>query len=409
MQDVLTKGVAGDDDSNDDTELSDEQQEHLRPPTPPVTAAPSSSPSANGTESDDDETTQTSSAKSATNSSSTCSSGGGGSSSDGKRQKRGEKARVHVERYHKFVLYETRARFWLIGSNRRRTEFGLLKIDRTEESALSIQQDPAVYSKAQMQELLQMIAQGNASSGGLTRRCSASGVLGFMRFLNGYYLLLITGRKKTGSIGGHAVYQVTAVTDVYIPHQTEKAKSWHESKYRSLFFSMDFSNFYYSYTYELTRTLQFNMTAPLRYQSPYNSRFVWNEFLMDDLIRETGKESKWVLPLIHGYFKQAKFSVYGRLCSVVLIARRSRHFAGTRFLKRGVNEQGQVANGVEAEQIAYEESTSMAHMASDFTSYVQTRGSIPLFWGQDGSVLAPKPPIAIQRVDPFYTATIFAL
>jgi len=30
----------------------------------------------------------------------------------------------------------------------------------------------------------------------------------------------------------------------------------------------------------------------------------------------------------------------GHIVSMSVIARRSRHFAGTRFLKRGVNEQG---------------------------------------------------------------------
>ncbi len=36
---------------------------------------------------------------------------------------------------------------------------------------------------------------------------------------------------------------------------------------------------------------------------------------------------------------------------ITLIARRSRYFAGTRFLKRGVNESGYVGNYVETEQI----------------------------------------------------------
>lgn len=36
---------------------------------------------------------------------------------------------------------------------------------------------------------------------------------------------------------------------------------------------------------------------------------------------------------------------------MTLIARRSAHFAGTRYLKRGVNEGGYVANDVEVEQL----------------------------------------------------------
>ena len=44
-------------------------------------------------------------------------------------------------------------------------------------------------------------------------------------------------------------------------------------------------------------------------------------------------------------------NVLGRGVSIVLIARRSRYFAGTRYLKRGVNDQGHVANEVETEQV----------------------------------------------------------
>jgi len=35
----------------------------------------------------------------------------------------------------------------------------------------------------------------------------------------------------------------------------------------------------------------------------------------------------------------------------MVIARRSRHFAGTRYLRRGINHEGFVANWVEIEQV----------------------------------------------------------
>lgn len=47
-----------------------------------------------------------------------------------------------------------------------------------------------------------------------------------------------------------------------------------------------------------------------------------------------------------------------RVVYVTLIARRSRYFAGARYLKRGVNDEGNVANEVETEQIVYEASTT---------------------------------------------------
>jgi hypothetical protein len=43
--------------------------------------------------------------------------------------------------------------------------------------------------------------------------------------------------------------------------------------------------------------------------------------------------------------------VFGRQLTMTLVARRSRHFAGTRYRKRGISAQGFVANEVETEQI----------------------------------------------------------
>ena len=64
---------------------------------------------------------------------------------------------------------------------------------------------------------------------------------------------------------------------------------------------------------------------------------------------------------------------------MVLIARRSRYMAGPRYLKRGINEEGNVANFVETEQIVYNHNTSFDNKPV-MSSFIQVRGSIPLFW-----------------------------
>ena len=105
---------------------------------------------------------------------------------------------------------------------------------------------------------------------------------------------------------------------------------------------------------------------------------------------------------IHGFLAQSKLSVWGRPIYVTLIARRSRDFAGTRFLKRGANMRGQPANNVETEQIVHDAST-LRHDSGMYTSYLQIRASIPCFWSQDLSTKI-KPPISIDRRDPFAEA-----
>lgn len=54
--------------------------------------------------------------------------------------------------------------------------------------------------------------------------------------------------------------------------------------------------------------------------------------------------------------------------------------------------QGDVANEVETEQIVNDASV-MSLMAGSYSSYVQVRGSVPLYWSQDISTMMPKPPI----------------
>lgn len=62
-----------------------------------------------------------------------------------------------------------------------------------------------------------------------------------------------------------------------------------------------------------------------------------------------------------------------------------------RYLKRGVNEKGRVANDVETEQIVFEEAQDGNPVR--ISSVVQNRGSIPLFWSQETSRLNIKPDI----------------
>lgn len=65
-----------------------------------------------------------------------------------------------------------------------------------------------------------------------------------------------------------------------------------------------------------------------------------------------------------------------------------------RYLKRGVNEKGRVANDVETEQIVFEEIPGGT--PTHFCSVVQNRGSIPLFWSQETSKLNLKPDIVCK-------------
>lgn len=152
-----------------------------------------------------------------------------------------------------------------------------------------------------------------------------------------------------------------------------------ELRYQGLYQVVDLTkNFYFSYTYDMTRSLQENFlstsTKPIP-PPPLKDMYSWNYFLTREfegcLSSSTGYH--WIMPIIHGAFDQRKVNDYGRYLNVTLVARRSRHFAGTRYLKRGVSEQGKVANDVEYEQILHDESLSAPGV---FASFLQVRGTI---------------------------------
>ena len=79
-----------------------------------------------------------------------------------------------------------------------------------------------------------------------------------------------------------------------------------------------------------------------------------------------------------------------RKFDITLISRRSIKRAGLRYLRRGVDEEGNVANAVESEQIL---SPANPEPSSKVYSFVQIRGSIPLFFTQTPYSLKPAPVI----------------
>jgi hypothetical protein len=330
------------------------------------------------------------------------------------------------QQMHRFSLYETASRFYIVGGDVTEKRYRILKIDRTNDDAseLSITDDKTVYTQKDMNQLLDTIDDGNKGTGGLKLRCTTWGLLGFIKFTGPYYMLLITKKSTVAMIGGHYVYQIdgTDLIPLTSPSFKMDQRNTEESRFLGILNNLDLTrSFYYSYSYDLTHTLQHNITRERTAlvngrpfsadDNQFNSMFVWNHHLLQPAAKALNAPFDWCRPIIHGYIDQAAVSVYGRTAHITIIARRSRYFAGARFLKRGANDLGYVANDVETEQIVSEAMTTSFHAPGPkffanptYTSYVQHRGSIPLYWTQDNTGVTPKPPIELNLVDPFYTA-----
>ncbi|XP_052158492.1 phosphoinositide phosphatase SAC3-like [Oryza glaberrima] len=303
-----------------------------------------------------------------------------------------------------FELYEAESKFYILGTNTDKTSWKLLKIDRIEPSELNIDESSTVYSHSGYLDLLKVLDEDHRSTGGVKFVTKCFGIIGFIKFLGPYYMLIITEQRKIGAIFGHPVYQVTRTAMIELSNSESRAKflnSKDEDRYKKLLQTIDLrKDFFFSHSYNIMRSFQKNFNDPKEGWDLYDTMFVWNEFLTRG-VRNILKSTMWTVALVYGFFKQDKLAISGKDIKLTLVARRSRHYAGTRYLKRGVNDEGSVANDVETEQIIFEDMLG----PKQISSVVQNRGSIPLFWSQETSKLNLKPDIILHEKDKNYEAT----
>ncbi|KAJ8026494.1 Polyphosphoinositide phosphatase [Holothuria leucospilota] len=319
-----------------------------------------------------------------------------------------------METVQKICMYETEKAFYVVGSNNDETNFRLLELDRTHSEKLVIYDDRTIYNKEEIEVKIDQFKTDQRSkdkqkkNNASLQMVSAFGIVGFVKFVEGFYIILVTKRKRVAVIGGHTIYKIEDTSMMYIPQAGTRNQSNDESRYLRTFQNIDLpSNFYFSYTYDLTHSLQYNLTGPQSEGGPYGNvktKFVWNTFHWE--IAKIMVDPVWQMFIIHGYVGQVNVSIFGRSVYVALIARRSNQYAGTRYLKRGSNANGDVANEVETEQIVYDASLT-SFSRGRYTSYLQIRGSVPGLWSQDISSMVPKPPITLNGSDPYFNLAAF--
>ncbi|CCH62310.1 hypothetical protein TBLA_0H00170 [Henningerozyma blattae CBS 6284] len=324
----------------------------------------------------------------------------------------------------KYTLYETKDRMYIVGSNKRETMFRILEIDLTvPQDQLSVLEDNVFFTRNEIMNVLSSLEE--ATDEGLNKRVTGYGLAGFIKFTYCYYLIFITKCSQVAMIGGHSIFHIDETEMIPISSDYKRPdKNSIEKKLITTFQGLDLAKtFYFSYTYDITNTLQTNLlreklraidrsdiTIPGGIVD-YNEMFVWNSYLLSPIMPCIDTVYDWFQPLVYGFIDQVHISVLSKSIYITLIARRSHHFAGARFLKRGVNNEGFVANEVETEQIVTDVILSSFHQPGNgffdsdrYTSFVQHRGSIPLYWAQEISNLSAKPPIKLTVVDPYFSS-----
>ena len=265
---------------------------------------------------------------------------------------------------------------------------------------------------------------------GAKRVSSIAGILGIIKLKLDKYVIVITKAQPMGRLRGHMLYKIVATE--FLPLRERSVHDPDEDTYLSYLKQLLKNGpMYFSYSIDITnsfqRQAQANMSQPLWARA--DDRFFWNRFVQTDLIDfRTGDSSglrggalpgadPYILPVMFGMMRIVQTKIKSTPFTFALITRRSRFRGGTRYFSRGIDEQGHVSNYNETEQAILLNDTTgrpagfaggqgmqngkiggSGSSEAQVLSYVQTRGSVPVFWAEVND-LHYTPKLQIRGID----------
>ncbi|KAL6944333.1 hypothetical protein ACO0RG_001069 [Hanseniaspora osmophila] len=154
-------------------------------------------------------------------------------------------------------------------------------------------------------------------------------------------------------------------------------------------------SFYYSSDFDLTSSLQKRGGLSNKHSlslDQFQEEYMWNSFLMQEMVsyrdrlndedKQILDEQGFLTTVIRGFAETFVSYINELKCSLTVISKQSWKRAGTRYNARGMDDEGNVANFVETEFVMYSKEYCYA--------FVEVRGSVPVFWEQDTSLLNPR-------------------
>uniref|UniRef100_A0A8D0VIG3 Synaptojanin-1 n=1 Tax=Sus scrofa TaxID=9823 RepID=A0A8D0VIG3_PIG len=224
-------------------------------------------------------------------------------------------------------------------------------------------------------EFLIASAEKEAIKGTYSKVLDAYGLLGVLRLNLGdtmlHYLVLVTGCMSVGKIQESEVFRVTSTE--FISLRVDSSDEDRISEVRKV---LNSGNFYFAWSASGT-SLDLSLNAHRSMQEhTTDNRFFWNQSLHLHLKHYGVNCDDWLLRLMCGGVEIRTIYAAHKQAKACLISRLSCERAGTRFNVRGTNDDGHVANFVETEQVVY--------LDDSVSSFIQIRGSVPLFWEQPG-------------------------
>nr|XP_015197390.1 PREDICTED: synaptojanin-1 isoform X2 [Lepisosteus oculatus] len=218
-------------------------------------------------------------------------------------------------------------------------------------------------------------AEKEAIKGGYTKMLDAYGILGVLRLNLGdamlHSLVVVTGCMSVGKVQESEVFRVTS-TD-FVSLRNDPTDEDRISDVRKI---LNSGNFYFAWSSSgVSMDLSLNAHRRIK-EDTTDNRFFWNQSLHLHLKHYGVNCDDWLLRLMCGGVEIRTIYAGHKQAKACVISRLSSERAGTRFHVRGTNDDGQVANFVETEQVIFLEDC--------VSSFIQIRGSVPLFWEQPG-------------------------
>ncbi|KAG0050157.1 inositol polyphosphate 5-phosphatase, partial [Linnemannia elongata] len=235
------------------------------------------------------------------------------------------------------------------------------------------------------------------------------GCLGLMHHANDTFIALVTGCSKVGDLRmGESVYKIIAVKFFSLTGETPdedmipapvnpeytsdtEGPGLMPHPCRELEKVLCNGGFYFSPQFDLTRSIQSRQEIrSAEANQNYDQSYLWNYFMLSELLtfrshldeqeREEMDFGGLLVHVIQGYVGCQPFRTATTQGQISVISRLSSRRAGTRYNTRGIDDNGNVANFVETETILSNSEWCFA--------YTQIRGSVPVFWEQQGLQLA---------------------
>uniref|UniRef100_A0AAR2IXE1 Synaptojanin-1 n=1 Tax=Pygocentrus nattereri TaxID=42514 RepID=A0AAR2IXE1_PYGNA len=218
-------------------------------------------------------------------------------------------------------------------------------------------------------------AEKDAIKNTYTKMLDAYGILGVLRLNLGdsmlHSLVVVTGCSSVGKVQDSEVFRVTATDFVSLKNDPSD-----EDRIAEVRKVLNSGSFYFAWSSSgVSLDLSLNAHRRIR-EDTSDNRFFWNQSLHLHLKHYGVNCDDWLLRLMCGGVEIRTIYAGHKQAKACVISRLSSERAGTRFNVRGTNDDGQVANFVETEQVIF--------LDDKVSSFIQIRGSIPLFWEQPG-------------------------